>query len=37
MGVSHFLPKPYSTDKLLNLLNQLLNASGTTSALRVVG
>jgi two-component system, cell cycle sensor histidine kinase and response regulator CckA len=34
MGVSHFLPKPYSTDKLLNMLNQLLNASNTNSALR---
>jgi len=31
LGVAHFLPKPYGTEKLLNMLHQLLGKSANTN------
>jgi PAS domain S-box-containing protein len=35
LGVAAFLPKPYSTNKLLNTIYQLLNGADTTTTLRL--
>jgi CheY-like chemotaxis protein len=35
LGVNFFLPKPYSTEKLLTMLHQILSRADRTPALRL--